>query len=61
MVDGVGREVSDVLLSMRLCGGRVEKLVNEGPTPRGRREEEDIELDVESRRVCGGREFEAVL
>lgn len=61
MVDGVGREgVSDVLLSMRLCGGRVEWWVYEGPTP-SRREEEDIELDVESRRVCGGREFEVVL
>lgn len=33
----------------------------DGPTPRGRREEEDTELDVESRRVCGGRELEAVL
>lgn len=52
MVDGVGREgVSDVLLSMRLFGGRVEQWVYEGPTPRRRREEVDIELDVESRRV----------
>lgn len=33
----------------------------DGPTPRGSREEEDIVLDVESRRVCGGRELEAVL
>lgn len=61
MVDGVGREgVSEVLLSMRLCGGRVEEWLYE-PMPRGRREEEDTELDVESRRVCGGRESEAVL
>lgn len=33
----------------------------EGPTPRGRREAEDTELDVESSRECDGREFETVL